>query len=446
VLATWAWLLACDGRTNHHRPPSETATAPIPTETGATPPALTKDPTPTREPIADTWQLCDETVRVPWDGYDAPPAADPDQPIAGVDPTPTSEHLGWPSSDPSTSVSFVWRTAVDVLETEVSWGTTAPDQVAIGASYVIDADTQPPGTRIHEVKLCGKLSPSTSYQYKVGGPDGWSATHRFTSGPVPGSAAGFRFAYLGDSRGPPEIFGQVLALADAEDPDFFLFGGDLVSTPGSLSLWDGWFGAAGDIIARRPFITAHGNHESLEQSYFAMFSLPGNEQWYGIRYGNLTLAVLNDTVADQADLAGAEVDLMNAAFGAYPNDFKVVMHHQAEYASCSTHASNLNLRTTWAPVYDAQEVGLVLEGHNHAYERSVPISGDALVAQGKGTVYLVSGGAGAPLYKRFDDEWFTAEKAAVYHYVIADVFADRMDLTAKDVDGNAIDSFSVPLR
>ncbi len=446
--AAWLWLLACQGGPNDSPGhPHDTAGTPTVGSTGsAAAPPSPKGPTPEGLPVADTWQLCDPEVRVPWDGTNPPPPPDPDQAVVGASPAPEFEHLGWPSWDPSTSISFVWRTDVDTLESEVSWGTSGFDHVAEGKSYVIGATLAPPGTRIHEVRLCGQLSPSTQYQYRVGGPDAWSAPHTFTSAPPPGSTAGFRFAFLGDSRGPLEIFAELLAEVDAEDPDFILFGGDAVASATNLSLWDGWFSAAGDVIARRPFISAHGNHEALTQDYFAQVSLPGNEQWFGIRYGNLSLAVLNDTLADADDLGGAEVDLLDAVFTANPTDFKVVMHHQDEYATCSTHASNLLLRQTWAPVYDAHKVALVLQGHNHAWERSVPIAADAAAADGQGVVYVVSGGAGAPLYKHFDVDWFNASKTAVYHYMIADVFADRIDATTKDIDGNVIDTFSIPLR
>ena len=187
---------------------------------------------------------------------------------------------------------------------------------------------------------------------------------------------------------------------DSYDPDFIVFTGDMIDFGTQQAEWDGWFEAAGDILARKALVAAHGNHEFLAGQYFAQFSLPNNEQWYHVRYGDLELAVLNDTVADSDDVDVKQVAYLNEVFGASDAPWKAAAHHQALYSTSGTHASNLEGRAAWAPVFDTWGLQLVFAGHNHVYERSVPIRADAEAAEGEGTVYLVSGGAGAGICTR----------------------------------------------
>lgn len=410
-------------------------------------------PLPVRAPATPTTAVpvyphaCDPTIWMPNPTGGAPVAAtEAHQEVGGLAPAPFAVHLGWPSSDPSTSSSFAWRTDVETLATVVEYGEGgALDRRVEGVSFRYGGGKPGDGPyRLHEVKLCDVLAPSTTYTYRVGGEVGWSPAYTFTTAPPPGEPMTTRFALAGDSRGSYETWGAVVALMESHDPDVYLFSGDMVELGIAQPEWDSWWAAAGDVFARKPLVPAHGNHEFLSQHYFAQMSLPGNEEWFGARWGDVTLGVLNDTVRDTAVFAGAEAALLEAAFGAAPGDWKIAMHHASEYATCLTHGSNLGLRAVWSPIYDRHGVSLVLSGHNHVYERSVPIHGDELAATGEGTTYIVSGGAGAPLYFGLGTEWFGNVAVVAEHYVIIDVTPSEMHVVARDLAGNVLDDFRVP--
>jgi hypothetical protein len=65
------------------------------------------------------------------------------------------------------------------------------------------------------------------------------------------------------------------------------------------------------------------------------------------------------------------------------------------------------VRTLWVPLFDKYEVDLVINGHNHIYERAdtmkagkarkTPI-GDTVRPETDGTTYVTAGAAGASLY------------------------------------------------
>ena len=65
----------------------------------------------------------------------------------------------------------------------------------------------------------------------------------------------------------------------------------------------------------------------------------------------------------------------------------VVFHHAAW--SCSRHDSNEQVRRSWVPVLEDHRVPLVLNGHDHNYQRFVSAGG---------VTYVVTGGGGRALY------------------------------------------------
>jgi 3',5'-cyclic AMP phosphodiesterase CpdA len=399
-----------------------------------------------------TGEVCDPAVMVPvgpLTGSESVPAQAHSE-VFGTSPEPYAVRYNWPSRDPSRNAAFLWRTDTDTLASQVQIGPADgfPDNATTIDGYTflfggVDVDTG--DYRIHEVRICGDLEPETTYSYRVGGEGHWSKTYTITTPGAPGSFDTFRVAISGDSRGAYDTWGQLLRKMDAAEPDFFLFSGDMVEIGPAQSEWDAWFAAGEDILAERAFVPAHGNHEMLAVHYFAQFALPSDhEQYFALDYGNLLVLSLNDTVADQGLRDVEERNFIEAELRDTAAQWKVAMHHQPAYSTCTNHHSNLNVREAWSDVFESFGVNLVLAGHNHIYERSLPIKNGAEQNPGEGTVYLVSGGAGAPLYTNSEEQWFGDVAKPVEHYVIADFSPSGIDVVAYDLSGNVIDSFTIP--
>lgn len=395
-------------------------------------------------------EACDPAVQVPAGNLQGEPVpALRHEEVYGAAPTPTSIHLSWPHWDTSKSIAVVWSTDVDTRASLIEYGPTEgwPDNAVRVEGYTVlyGGGTVGEGTEVvHEVRLCGVLEPNTDYTYRVGGEQAWSSPYTFATPGEPGTFDTFRVALAGDSRGAYETWGNLLAAMDAEEPDFFVFSGDMVELGVTQTEWDAWFAASQEVLARKVLVPVHGNHEFLAQHYFAQWSLPEPEEYFHLEYGDLSIVSLNDTVADPTLISNTQVNFMNEVFGATTMRSKLVTHHQPIYSTCTRHGSAVELRQDWEPVYDTHEVDLVLAGHNHIYERSVPIRNAQEVAPGDGTVYLVSGGAGAPLYQETEGEWFGEVANPTEHYIIADFGPTSIDAVVKTLDGTVIDQFSIP--
>jgi hypothetical protein len=412
-----------------------------------------------------TVDQCTETYSIPGPfGVILDNAVDPHQDVFGTEealdgdpnngmegPDPRHVHLGWPGADTSTSISFVWETDTGTLASvvEIAEGDTVGDDATRyeGVSFRYGG-TDAQSYRVHELKLCGRLKPSTTYTYRVGGEGHWSKAFTFSTPPAPGTFDTFTAVFTGDSRGSYEDWATLVQRALAEDPDVMFFSGDAVDVGGDQKEWYAWWEASQDAFAEHVLVPSHGNHEFLATNYFALFSLPNNEQWFTVDFGSITLASLNDTVNDPASKQFAQVDFMNDRFGKSTATWKLAMHHSPTYSICSRHGSDEELRGFWEPVFEAQGVDMVFAGHNHIYERSIPIRDGTEVPAGQGTIYVVTGGAGADLYPELESAqeltWFNEVANPVHHYMVGEFSSAGVQFTVKDLDGNQIDSFFVP--
>lgn len=438
----WVLVLVA-GCTGDDPGSSDTKPAPVPN----TPSGTTGTTGDTSTPVPTSPELgteCNPAIVVPTTSVATgdPPQPDAHANVFGAAPDPSVVRYSWPSNDPSNSASFLWRTDTATLATVVEYGTGGTLTARVeGASFLFDGD--PGEYRIHEVKLCGSLLPNTTYQYRVGGDGHFSPMYAFTTPGAPGTFDTYRIGVVGDSRGSYEEWSHIFTAMESYDPDFYVFTGDAVSYGGNQEEWDAWFRATGETLAHKAMILAHGNHEGLATNYFAQMSLPGNEQWFTIKYGTLHLVILNDTASGLTGLTDQAAYLDRSFADAVPGYRGVTAHHQGMYATCTLHGSNETLRDLWVPKYDAYGVQMVFNGHNHLYERSVPIRGGVEVAPTEGAIYITTGGAGAPLYRTFDqEEWFAGAANSIEHFVIADFSPAGIHVVARDLAGNVIDDFT----
>lgn len=363
------------------------------------------------------------------------------------DPAPRDVHASF-RFDTATSLSFVWNTAPGTRASWVAFG-KSPDKLdhfVEGVSFTFDTlagDNTALPVRVHEAHACG-LDPHTTYYYAVGGDGYFGKVYAAVTAPAIDPAAKFRFGVIGDSNNIvyPE-FSTIASKMKTVAPDFIAFTGDLVHDGARQSQWDAWFAAAGDLFASSPIMPAHGNHEAMATGYFAQFALPGNEEYYSFDYAQVHFVVLNDSPTDAAEFATQaaflDADLTAAKARATPPVFIVAMHHRPAYSSAN---STSNDQTWFCPLYDKHHVDLVLNGHEHSYESTKPVkAGVEAASQAEGTVYVVTGGAGALLNYRANQTplAFSRKYVEAFHYLTVEVDGKKLTVSSFDEDGAAVD-------
>ena len=347
---------------------------------------------------------------------------------------PWAIHLSW-QHDPATTMTIMWRTEPGVEESLVEYGLTPEyGQEASGTCFSYTALRQE--IVWHVVELTD-LSPNTTYHYHCGAPGYWSDDYTFTTAPLSDDFRdSFNFAVFGDSRGGYSINGQILEAVKERGVRFAIFVGDFTNGAGQYE-YDLWFKGAGDSLASLPFMPVHGNHEMMRETYFEQFALPGNEMWFSYDYGPIHFVHLLSHTEDYAlkqrgwlleDLKGAT------------QPWKIVVAHHPAYSAGGGHGCTDFVLDHWVDLFDRFHVDLYFCGHDHNYERTWPIKGGRIDAEG--TVYVVTGGAGAPLVEAGRD-WWTAVSESVYHYCIVDVQPSLLRVTAFRLDGTVLDRFTL---
>jgi hypothetical protein len=335
-------------------------------------------------------------------------------------------------SPTTSSITIAWQTDLPA-DGRVDYGT--------GPAYGSTALAAAPAAQ-HAVTLTGLIA-DTVYQYRIGGGGRVLAEgHTFRTS-RDGANPRFSFVVLGDSGrgGPPQH--AVAHRIGALRPDFVLHTGDVIYPVGEAKDFDAkYFRPYRRLIASIPFFLSLGNHDvgaANGQAYLDAFHLPrnnpeGTKRYYSFDYGNARFIALD---SNQPPGPGTPMNVWLAEeLRRAPKLWTFVFFHHSPYSSGMVHGSNLALRRAWGPLFEGARVAVVFSGHDHIYERTVPIRD--FDPGSPGVVYVVTGGGGAPLYAVGRNAW-TAHAASVHHVVRAEVRDCVLELQAVHANGAVFD-------
>jgi len=382
----------------------------------------------------------------------APPTSS--EVLFGYRGSPGGRHLAF-GPDPTTQMRVTWQVASPVARPFIRVGSVDGD-----LSEPIPAELRTLPTRLGgsvetynqyyvHAELNG-LSPGTDYVYAVGHP-GFSdaewlkaSTTTFRTAPsITHTAAPFVFTAFGD-HGTNHHGAASMALVAAQQPAFHLLAGDIAYADGTGRgrppatvqdaghdlfqpvMWDRYFAEIDDVASRVPWMVAAGNHD-MEPAYSAdgygglqnRFVLPGNgpptcPAVYSFVYGNVGIVSLdaNDVSfqigANTGYSRGTQTAWLRKELASLRRnarvDFIVVFFHHCAFCTGSTHGSDGGVRVEWVPLFDEHQVDLVINGHNHIYERTDALRGGAVVTEAPpgstvspktdGTTYVTAGAGG----------------------------------------------------
>ena len=355
---------------------------------------------------------------------------------------PRRLRVGLPTEDAARSLSFGWTTGERTLASQVELRNEAGEVTTIdGQSFTWGGLEDDRHERMHEVHVCG-LTPSTSWQYRVGGPDHWSEWHTIKTLPPAGSDEPWRAVVFGDSRSSMRILGTLAEQVRAIDPDIIFFPGDIVGDGRVENFWRAWFDAARPMLEETIFVPGLGNHEYGSVNYFGHFSMPGDERNFMLPIGR-THWILWDDDGPYSRVVSTVVPRAKALFNRVPADVERLMmvHHQPLY-SAAGHGSDRNLRDLLLDDIERIVPDAVFNAHCHNYERSCRIADDACVdADTPGTRYIVAAGAGANLVPS-GREWFTEFSQSSYHFIELEIQGTSIHARVHHIDGSTIEEWT----
>ncbi|MFF9620055.1 fibronectin type III domain-containing protein [Streptomyces griseosporeus] len=383
--------------------------------------------------------------------------------VDGALVAPFGRHLAY-GNDPRTEMTISWQVPVAVQKPFVRIGAHPWD-----LSRRIEAEVRtlhtPAGvgasgdhTQYYLHAQLTHLRPGRTYYYGVGH-DGFDPADAHLLGTLgtfttaPAHKAPFTFTAFGDQGVSYHGLAND-ALILGQRPAFHLHAGDIAyadpsgagktaDTGFDARVWDQFLYQTESVAKSVPWMVSYGNHD-MEAWYSpngyggqeARFTLPDNGPdrknlpgVYSFTHGNTAVISLDpndiswEIPANLGISGGTQTTWFEAQLKKYRAakdiDFVVVFFHHCAYCTSTAHASEGGVRQEWVPLFEKYQVDLVINGHNHVYERTdvlkggrvakkLPIGGTAY-PETDGVVYVTAGAAGRSLYA------FSAEQSYEGH-------------------------------
>ena len=259
--------------------------------------------------------------------------------------------------------------------------------------------------------------------------------------PLPNKSGSLKFGAIGDNGDGDteqyEIGKQMLAWHGRFPFELVVMLGDNIYGPDRPQDYDRKFSIPykGVLDKGVKFYASLGNHDSREQRFYKLFNMD-DKLYYTFKAPkeDVRFFALESTYMDQDQLKWIEDELKKAN-----ERWKIVFFHHPLYSSARTHGSQLKLRAVLEPLFIQYNVSLVLNGHDHAYERIKPQNGIQYFLEGSsGKLRRGDLRPGSPLTAFGNDQTRT--------FMLMEIDGDNMTFNTIDMAGNVIDSGTITRR
>jgi hypothetical protein len=359
------------------------------------------------------------------------------------------------AQDPPSIVRGPYLQALLSSSVKVLWATDGPSWGRIeyrageGAPRVEAEDS---ASTAHVLTL-DALSPGMVYRYRIlEGERQLSEEAKFRTAPPAGQGE-TRAVVAGDSGSGDEEQLAVAALMERLEPDIFLHTGDLdyLGDP-DLSI----FRPYRSLLTQVGFYPTRGNHDS--DFDWRKFFVPPMENpeltgtYYSFDWGSAHFVSLDTNIPFDGGEQPAWLasDLQMARASGIP--WIILYFHRPVY-TVGAYAGDTVTRRSVMPIADLYGVDLVLNGHDHNYQRSHPVRGqvvrgawqDPTFISPGGTICLVTGGGGMFLYpeQRGADRRFTRLFREAFHALELVITPERLTARALSPENEVLDEFTI---
>jgi len=248
------------------------------------------------------------------------------------------------------------------------------------------------------MRICRLLSPASilllllpfagcSRNSTTAGPTAIQAEQSPFEPPIrlPNSADSFKFAVLGDfgtgKRPQYQLAEQMAIVHDLFKYEIVVLVGDNLYGSERPQDFEKKFEIPYKPLldAGVKFYASLGNHDAREQRYYRLFNMDG--QLYYTFNPNPDVRFF---MLESSYLVPEQVQWLEEQLKTSTSDWKIAAFHHPLYSSALRHGSDLQLREVLEPLFVKYNVSVVLNGHDHVYERLKPQNGIAYFVVGSG--------------------------------------------------------------
>lgn len=309
----------------------------------------------------------------------------------------------------------------------------------------------------HEARI-ENLLPGTLYVYTVIIYDEFNSKNDEVSATfktLDAQSENFSFVVLGDSRPvsgavQPEVFSKIVGQIKRLQPNFVVMVGDMVQLsefPAATyneaeKKWANFLDVIYPVASTLPWYAAVGNHDEPDlvaplQRYREIFHFPKNfpqnmwwaeDSMYFFEYGNALFVVVNtEEPGYSGSVSQGQYTWFADTLKKSSKKNKFVLSHRPFLGS----KRKLEEKDgqDFQKLFAGAGVSAVFSGHDHLYCNYML----------NGIYYIISGGAGSPLYEGLCE----GNEISRYHFVQISVDKNKIFVKSFDENLNVLDSFQI---
>jgi hypothetical protein len=175
------------------------------------------------------------------------------------------------------------------------------------------------------------------------------------------------------------------------------------------------------------FYAALGNHDTPNQRLYKPFNM-GGQRFYSYKPKN----GVRFFALDSTYLSPEQLEWLQKELAASGSEWKIAYFHHPLYSSGGRHGSDRALRDQLEPIFVKHGMDVVLQGHDHFYERLKPQ---------QGIHYFVVGGSAKLRYGDIETSPLTAKGFDTgYSFMLVEIAGDEMHFQTVSDLGNTVDS------
>jgi predicted phosphodiesterase len=275
--------------------------------------------------------------------------------------------------------------------------------------------------------------------YRVGGQ---SDLAKIRDIPCPQDQTTARFTFMADTQEGPK-FDKVFAKQIVEfDGSAVLIGGDLVQTGDQFDDWVKFFDAFAPVFSTHAMIPVVGNHEYRNTPtvpyWKHFFQTEANDDFYSIDIGPVHVIAINSCFEDDSTMRLKQLGWLKSELEK-PAKWKVVFfHHPAFSRSIANNPIAPKkewkaLQQDYIPLFEANHVDLVLNGHTHLYEHSFK----------EGIHYLTMGPAGGIMGSYGANNKYALESHLKRTIAEIEASQEELRIVTTAIDGKTVSEFTL---
>ncbi|HEY9152202.1 MAG TPA: DNRLRE domain-containing protein [Anaerolineales bacterium] len=268
-----------------------------------------------------------------------------------------------------------------------------------------------------------------------------------STGTKPINGAPFIVAAAGDGAGGENNAKKVVNLITSLSPNLFLYLGD-VYEQGSAAEFYNWYGQATNFGQLRSITNPTvGNHEYLTNGASGYFDYWNNiPPYYSYDAGGWHFISLDaNSTFVPTDPQSAQYQWLQQDLAAHSQACTIVYYHQPLF-NIGAEGSDSAMTDIWK-LMAQYGVSIVLNGHDHDYQRWVPLDGNGQPSPNGITEFVAGGGGhGIQTFKSTDSRVaFSIDTDPIaFGVLLLQLNQNSVNFSYRSINGSVLDSGSIP--